>query len=80
MEVRIYALTGLLALGLLAQEPTAPTTISLAVLQAEKELLQAQNLNLQTQIMVMRAEQKLAEVKAKDEAKRNAENPKTKTP
>ncbi len=79
--MRIYALTGILALGLLAEEPASlPIPTSIAILQAEKELLQAQNLNLQTQIMVMRAEQKLAEVKAKEEVKRNAENPKTKTP
>ncbi len=74
----------LLAASAFAQEgstpPVSSTPPTVTILQAEKELLQAQNLNLQTQIMVMRAEQKLADVKAKEEAKRNAENTKTKTP
>lgn len=67
----------LLCVALDAQGPnlrpfsaTPPGSTSTLVLQAEKELLQAQNLALQTQIMVMRAEQKLAEVRAREEAKR----------
>ncbi len=74
----------LLVVSAFAEEGSEPAKalpqVSVIILQAEKELLQAQNLNLQTQIMVMRAELKLAEVKAKEEAKRNAENTKAKTP
>ncbi len=71
----------LLVASTLADEPAVlPQQANVVILQAEKELLQAQNLNLQTQIMVIRAEQKLADVKAKEEAKRNAENTKAKTP